>query len=147
MIADFGTASTFDAVGPDGAFLGGAIAPGLELGVEALANRTAKLPRIELAAPDRVIGRDTISAIQAGAVLGYQALANGLLARMRRELADQLEVPASAIRVVLTGGLSALPWVAGIDGVDVIDPDLTLKGLAILHSLVAGGEPLALRLG
>ncbi len=147
IIADFGTASTFDAIGPDGAFLGGAIAPGLELGVEALAARTAKLPRIELLPPDRVIGRDTISAIRAGAVLGYVALANGLLARMRRELAEQVEMPVSAIRVVLTGGLSALSWVAGIDGVDVIDPDLTLKGLAILHSLVAGGEPLALRFG
>ena len=147
VVADFGTASTFDAVGPDGSFLGGAIAPGLELGVDALARRTAKLPRIELLAPDRVIGHDTVSAIQAGAVLGYQALANGLLRRMRRELADRVEMPASAIRIVLTGGLSALPWVEAIEGVDVIDPDLTLKGLAMLHAQVAGGEPLALRFG
>ena len=85
---DLGTATTLDCVGPDGAFIGGAIAPGLELGLEALAARTAKLPRVELRTPDRVIGRDTVSAIQAGTVIGYQALATGLLARARRELAD-----------------------------------------------------------
>jgi type III pantothenate kinase len=147
VVADFGTASTFDAVAPDGAFLGGAIAPGLELGLEALAARTAKLPRIELRAPERAIGRDTVSAIQSGAVLGYQALATGLLARIRRELADELGMPTGAVRTILTGGLSAAPWAAAIDGVDVIDPDLTLKGLAILHAEVAGGEPLALGLG
>jgi type III pantothenate kinase len=147
VVADFGTASTFDAIDPDGAFLGGAIAPGLELGLEALAARTAKLPRIELRAPDRAIGRDTVSAIQAGAVLGYEALATGLLARIRRELADQLGMPLDGIRTILTGGLSAAPWAAAIEGVDVIDPDLTLKGLAILHAEVAGGEPLALGLG
>ena len=72
----------------DGAFVGGAIAPGLELGLEALAARTAKLPRVELRTPDRVIGRDTVSAIQSGTVFGYQALVAGLLARARAELAD-----------------------------------------------------------
>src|SRR4029077_19744296 len=86
VVADFGTATTFDAIGPDGAFLGGAIAPGLELGLDALAARTAKLPRIELGIPDHAIGRDTVAAIQAGAILGYQLLATGLLARIRREL-------------------------------------------------------------
>ena len=147
VVADFGTASTFDAIAPDGAFVGGAIAPGLELGLEALAARTAKLPRIELRAPDRAIGRDTVGAIQAGTVLGYEALASGLLDRIRRELAEQIDQPVSAIRTILTGGLSAAPWAAAIPDVDVIDPDLTLKGLAILHAEVAGGEPLALGLG
>ena len=80
-------------VAADGAFVGGAIAPGLELGLEALAARTAKLPRVELRTPDRAIGRDTVSAMQSGAVLGYQALAAGLLARIRRELADASDVP------------------------------------------------------
>ena len=79
VVVDLGTATTFDCVAADGAFVGGAIAPGLELGLEALAARTAKLPRVELRAPDRAIGRDTVSAIQAGAVLGYQALVAGLL--------------------------------------------------------------------
>jgi type III pantothenate kinase len=147
VIADFGTATTFDCVAADGAYVGGAIAPGLELGLEALAARTAKLPRIELRAPDRAIGRDTVSAMQSGTVFGYQALATGLLARIRRELADASDVRYEDVRTILTGGLSAAPWAAAIEGVDVVDPDLTLKGLAILHAEVSGGEPLQLGLG
>ena len=88
VVVDFGTATTLDCVAADGAYVGGAIAPGLELGLEALAAQTAKLPRIELRDPDRAIGRDTVSAMQAGTVIGYQALTAGLLARVRRELAD-----------------------------------------------------------
>lgn len=146
VVVDFGTATTVDAIAADGAYVGGAIAPGLELGLEALAARTAKLPRIELRAPDRAIGRDTVSAMQAGAVLGHQALAAGLLARVRRELADGAGIPPGDVRAILTGGLSAAPWVRGLEGIDAIDPDLTLKGLAILHAEVGGGEPLELGL-
>ena len=94
VVVDLGTATTFDCVASDGAYVGGAIAPGLALGIEALAARTAKLPRVELRAPDRAIGRDTVTAIQSGAVLGYQALVTGLLARIRRELADANGVAA-----------------------------------------------------
>ena len=82
-MVDLGTATTFDCVASDGAYVGGAIAPGLALGIEALAARTAMLPRVELRAPDRAIGRDTVTAIQSGTVLGYQALVTGLLARIR----------------------------------------------------------------
>jgi len=146
VVVDFGTATTFDCVAADGAYIGGAIAPGLELGLEALAARTAKLPRVELRTPDRAIGRDTISAIQSGAIFGYQALAGGLLGRVRRELADMAGVEPAAVRAILTGGLSRAPWAAAIDGVDAIDPDLTLKGLAILHAEVRGGERLELGL-
>jgi type III pantothenate kinase len=142
VIADFGTATTFDAVAGDGAFVGGAIAPGLELGLEALAARTAKLPRIELRAPDRAIGRDTVSAMQSGAIMGYQALVAGMIARFRSELAEAGGIAAGDVRAILTGGLSAAPWARAIPGVDAIDPDLTLKGLAILHAEVSGGEPL-----
>jgi type III pantothenate kinase len=141
VVVDFGTATTLDCVGPDGAYVGGAIAPGLELGLEALGARTAKLPRIELRTPARAIGRDTVSAMQSGTVFGYQALATGLLARVRAELAEQSATPPGAVHTILTGGLSAAPWASGIEGVDVIDPDLTLKGLAILHAEVAGGDP------
>jgi len=141
IVVDFGTATTFDVVAPDGAYIGGAIAPGLELGLEALAARTAKLPRVELRAPDRAIGRDTISAIQSGTVFGYQALATGLLARIRRELAEMSAVPPESIRTILTGGLSAALWAKGIEGVDVIDPNLTLRGLLLFHAETAGGEP------
>ncbi len=142
IVVDFGTATTLDCIGPDGAYVGGAIAPGLELGLDALAARTAKLPRIELRSPDRAIGRDTVSAMQSGTVFGYQALASGLLARLRRELAEQTGGSPDDVTGILTGGLSAAPWARDVDGVDVIDPDLTLKGLAILHAEVAGGEPL-----
>jgi type III pantothenate kinase len=141
VVVDFGTATTFDCVGADGAYVGGAIAPGLELGLEALAARTAKLPRIELRTPDRAIGRDTVSAMQSGSIFGYQALATGLLARIRAELAELAGVAPEAVHTILTGGLSAAPWARAIEGVDVIDPDLTLRGLAILHAEVAGGEP------
>jgi len=146
VVADFGTATTFDCVAADGAYVGGAIAPGLELGVEALAARTAKLPRIELRTPDRAIGRDTVSAMQSGTVFGYQALTSGLLARVRAELADAAGVAPADVKAILTGGLSAAPWARALDGIDAIDPDLTLKGLAILHAEVSGGEPLELGL-
>jgi type III pantothenate kinase len=146
VVVDFGTATTFDCVGADGAYVGGAIAPGLELGLEALAARTAKLPRIELRAPDRAIGRDTVTAMQAGTVFGYQALVSGLLARIRRELADLAGVEPEAVRAILTGGLSGAPWTSDLPGIDAIDPDLTLRGLAILQAEVAGGERMELGL-
>lgn len=146
IVVDFGTATTLDCVAADGAYVGGAIAPGLELGLEALAARTAKLPRIELRAPDRAIGRDTVSAMQSGTVFGYQALAGGLIARVRRELAEAAAIDPADVRVILTGGLSAAPWAQAIEGVNAIDPDLTLKGLAILHAEVGGGQPLELGL-
>ena len=146
VVVDFGTATTLDCVATDGAYVGGAIAPGLELGLEALAARTAKLPRIELRTPDRAIGRDTVSAMQSGTIFGYQALAAGLLDRVRRELAAANDVTPTEVRAILTGGLSAAPWARALEGIDAIDPDLTLKGLAILHAEVAGGEPLELGL-
>ncbi len=146
VVVDFGTATTFDCVAGDGAYVGGAIAPGLELGLEALASRTARLPRVEPAVPPRAIARDTIGAIQSGAVFGYVALTNGLLRRIRRELAETHAMEPAAVKAILTGGLSQAPWATQIEGVDAIDPDLTLKGLAILHAEVAGGEPLKLGL-
>ena len=146
VVMDLGTATTLECAAADGAYVGGAIAPGLELGIEALATHTAKLPRIELRAPDRAIGRNTVQAMQAGTIFGYQALANGLLERVRTELAEASGVPASDVKAILTGGLSTGPWARAIRGVDAIDPELTLKGLAILHAEVGGGEPLELGL-
>jgi len=146
VVVDLGTATTFDCVAHDGAFVGGAIAPGVELGLDALASRTAKLPRVELRLPDRAIGRDTTTAIQSGAVLGYQALVAGLLARIRRELADAGDVAIGEVHVVMTGGLAMLPWAGALEGIEAVDPELTLKGLAILHAEVAGGQPLELPL-
>jgi type III pantothenate kinase len=141
IVVDFGTATTFDCVSRDGAYVGGAIAPGLELGLEALASRTARLPRIELVEPQKAIGTDTVSAMQSGVVLGYRALTLGLLERIRDELARAEKIDAAKIQVVLTGGLSAAPWARNLPGVDAIDPELTLKGLAILWAM-ASGEPM-----
>lgn len=134
IVVDLGTATTLDVVASDGAYIGGAIAPGLELGLEALAARTAKLPRIELRRPARVIGRDTVSAMQSGAIIGYLGLAGELIRRTREELAA--ESGAARIRVILTGGLSRAPWIEDLEGVDVVDPDLTLRGLVLLHAAV-----------
>lgn len=146
VVMDLGTATTLECVAADGAYVGGAIAPGLELGVEALAARTAKLPRIELRTPDRAIGRTTLDQMQSGTVFGYQALANGLLERVRDELAEATGVATASITTILTGGLSAAPWARALRGIDAVDPDLTIKGLAILHAEVSGGEPLELGL-
>jgi type III pantothenate kinase len=134
IVVDLGTATTLDVVAADGAYIGGAIAPGLELGLEALAARTAKLPRIELRRPEHVIGRDTISAMQAGAVIGYLGLAGELIRRTRAEMAATGE--GDDPRVILTGGLSRAPWVEDLEGIDAIDPDLTLRGLVLLHAAV-----------
>jgi type III pantothenate kinase len=142
IVVDFGTATTFDCVSRDGAYVGGAITPGLELGLEALASRTARLPRIELQEPPKAIGTDTVSAMQSGVVLGYRSLTLGLLESIRTELARNEKVDADTIQVVLTGGLSAAPWARTLPGVDAIDPELTLKGLAILWAL-ANGELVA----
>jgi pantothenate kinase type III len=84
--------------------------------------------------------------MQSGTIFGYQALATGLLRRVRQELAQAADVEPRDVKAILTGGLSAAPWAATLEGIDAIDPDLTLKGLAILHAEVAGGERLELGL-
>ncbi|HEX5148149.1 MAG TPA: type III pantothenate kinase [Candidatus Limnocylindrales bacterium] len=146
VVMDLGTATTLECVASDGAYVGGAIAPGLVLGLEALATRTAKLPPIELRTPDRAIGRSTVQQMQAGTIFGYEALAVGLLERVRSELAALSGVEPSDVKAILTGGLSAAPWARALRGIDAIDPELTLKGLAILHAEVGGGERLELGL-
>ena len=139
IVVDFGTATTFDAVAADGAYVGGAIAPGLELGLAALAERTAQLPRVEAAAPRAAIGRDTVSAMRSGAVFGHIGLARELLARITDEL--EQDAAGNRVRIVLTGGLSSASWFRELPGVDAVDPDLTLKGLALLHAGVTAGIP------
>ncbi len=131
IVVDLGTATNFDVVSADGAYIGGALAPGLELGLAALAERTAKLPRVELAEPAWAIGRDTVAALQSGAIIGYRGLVREIVAAIKAELAaDDGRQP----RVILTGGLSEAPWAADIPGVDVVDPALTLRGLVLLHA-------------
>jgi type III pantothenate kinase len=140
IVVDCGTATTLDAVDHAGAFVGGAIAPGLGLGLEVLAARTARLPRVEPSLPSGAIGRDTEEAIRVGTVLGHRAMIEGLAARMRRELATGAGIAPRDVRVVLTGGLATLPWARGVDGVDAIDPDLTLRGLVLFHRAASGAD-------
>jgi len=140
IVVDCGTATTLDAVDHAGAFVGGAIAPGLVLGMEALAARTARLPRVEPRLPDGSIGHDTVGAIRVGSVLGHRAMIEGLLARMRRELAAGTGSSPHDVRVVLTGGLASLPWAGTVEGIDAIDPDLTLRGLVLFQRAVTGSD-------
>ena len=128
---DFGTATSFGAISARGEFLGGAICPGLKLAADALTENTAKLPRFELVKPDSVIGRTTVTNMQAGIVYGYIGQINYLVERMKREMG----VPN--IKVVATGGLAVL--VAGEShAIDVMDGLLTLKGLCLIYAKNAG---------
>lgn len=140
VVIDLGTATTFDVVAADGAFIGGAIAVGIGLGLEALASRTAQLPLVPLVMPQRAIGRDTVTAIQSGALIGHVGLIGELIRAITAELAlDRGDPP----KVILTGGYSNTDWATQIPAVDAIDPLLTLRGLAILHSEVKRQESVA----
>lgn len=126
-IIDFGTGTTFDAINAAGEYVGGAIAPGLEIALQALAGHTARLPRVELRPPPAAIGRNTVHAMQSGLVFGYVALVEGMVARFRAELGPDL-------RVIGTGGLAEV-IAAETDAVQQVDPWITLKGLRIVYQL------------
>jgi len=125
IVVDLGTATTFDAISPRGEYLGGVIVPGLVVSAEALFSRAAKLPRVDVRRPPRLIGRNTVHSIQSGLYHGYAAMINGMLKRIRAEMEGEP-------RVVVTGGLSAV-LADELEGVDLIDPDLTLEGLRLIH--------------
>jgi len=130
IICDFGTATTVDAIDAAGDYLGGAIAPGLQVSHDALVERASRLPRVDLVAPGSVLGHSTRASMQAGIVLGYAGLAEGLVARMRREMDGDP-------KLILTGGLA--PIMAGIiSGVHAVDERITLVGLRLIHELNAG---------
>jgi type III pantothenate kinase len=124
VVADFGTTINFDAVSSDGEYLGGVIAPGIEMSLEALHQRTAKLPHIELAAPESAIGPGTLPAIQSGIVYGFAGGVDGIVARIREELGDE----ATAIA---TGGMAGVV-VPFCEEIDEVDDLLTLTGLRII---------------
>lgn len=129
VIVDFGTATTFDAVTERGEYVGGAIAPGVDVAMDALFSRAAKLPRVELKRPAKVIGKNTIAALQAGIVYGYAGLVDELILRTKAELGGNP-------KVIATGGLSGL--FAGVcKHIEKIDEFLTLDGLRILHDINA----------
>ena len=128
IVVDLGTSTNFDLVDASGAYIGGAIAPGMGLSLEALVGRASKLPRIELHRPPSAIGASTVTAMQSGAVIGYIGLVSGLLTALRGELIERS--PADArVTVVATGGYTYQPWLREVPGIDAVEPDLTLRGI------------------
>jgi type III pantothenate kinase len=125
IIVDFGTATTFCAISKQGDYLGGAIAPGIGISTEALFEKAAKLPRVELARPRRVIGKDTITSIQAGITYGFVGQVDGIARRMAKEL------PSPPL-IVATGGFASL-IARESEVIDQVNPLLTLEGLRIIY--------------
>ncbi|MHB8618634.1 MAG: type III pantothenate kinase [Chloroflexota bacterium] len=128
VVVKFGTATTFDAVSEDGAFLGGAIAPGLTLSVEALTARAARLYRVEMTAPPKAIGTDTATNLQSGIVFGYVGLVEGLIARFKQELPPLRKVVATGWEAQYIAPLTAC--------IDEVNPLLTLEGLRFAYEAV-----------
>jgi len=133
IVIDIGTATTYDAVSDTGEYLGGVIAPGVQVSGAALASATARLPRVELAAPRSVIGPNTTEAIQSGLVFGTAAEIDGIVMRMQKELGGDATV-------VATGGLAAIV-VPHCTMVDEHEPWLTLEGLRLIFERNAGAQP------
>ncbi len=125
IIADFGTATSFDTVSREGDYLGGAIAPGIVTAAESLFTRAAMLPRVELARPQHAIGTNTTSAMQSGIVFGYVGLVEGIVTRIQQELGEKT-------RVVATGGYAEL-IAKETKVIDIVNPDLTLIGLRLIY--------------
>ena len=127
IVVDFGTATTFDVISERGEYVGGAIAPGIEISLDALGQRGAQLRKVELMRPRTVIAKNTVEALQSGAVYGFAGQVDGIVARMVAELA----VPRSAVTVVATGGLAAI-IAAECTAIDDQQPWLTLLGLRLV---------------
>lgn len=125
VVVDFGTATTFDVIAPGPEYLGGVIVPGIGISADALFERAAKLPRVEVVQPPSVIGRNTVAAIQSGLVYGYVGLVEGIIARIRDEV-------DWSVRVIATGGFGST--VATLSpAVDLVDETLVLDGLRMIH--------------
>ena len=135
IIVDSGTALTIDCVTCDAEYLGGVIAPGIGISLDALDNRTALLPRVELEPPPRVLGTSTVTSIQSGITHGHSLMIAGLVDKLR----DELKFGPEA-RVIITGGYTAVlgPQIEAVS--TLIEPELTLKGLALIHQAIAGAQ-------
>ncbi|MEU8133160.1 MULTISPECIES: type III pantothenate kinase [Streptomycetaceae] len=133
IVVDFGTATTFDAVSAKGEYIGGAIAPGIEISVDALGARGAQLRKIELMRPRSVVGKSTVEAMQAGILYGFAGQVDGVVKRMAAELSDDPE----SVTVVATGGLATLV-LGEASVIDIHEPWLTLIGLRMVYERNAG---------
>ena len=129
-VVDFGTATTFDAISPDGDYLGGAIAPGIGIASQALFQRAAMLPRVDLARPPSPIGRNTVHSMQSGLLFGYVSLVEGMVARFREELGPDT-------RVIGTGGLAEI-IARETEVLQILAPWLTLDGLRMVYEMNRG---------
>ena len=127
IVIDMGTATTFDVLSEEGDYLGGAIAPGMEIAAEALYTRTARLPRIELSRPQNALGKNTVSAMQSGIIFGYVGLVEGLVARLNQELEEKA-------KVIATGGYAEV-IARETQVIEIVNPHLTLLGLRLIHEL------------
>ena len=127
VTVDFGTSTNFDVVSGAGEYLGGVIGPGVEISLEALTDRTAKLPRIDVSSPATAIGRNTVAAIQSGFAYGFAGLVDGINRRIAEELGEEA-------KTIATGGLAAT-IAPHCETIDEVDPLLTLRGLRLIHEL------------
>jgi type III pantothenate kinase len=127
IVIDMGTATTFDVISKEGDYLGGAIAPGMEVAAEALYTRTARLPRIELARPPHAIGKNTVNAMQSGVIFGYAGLVETLIARLEEEL-------GAKARVIATGGYADV-IARETKVIEVVNGNLTLLGLQLIYEM------------
>ena len=139
IVIDLGTSTNFDLLSADGAYIGGAIAPGLGLSLEALVGYASKLPRIELRRPAHAIGANTIHAMQSGTVLGYIGLVSGLLTALRGELLERSPAD-SRVTVIATGGYTHEAWLRDVPGIDAIEPDLTLRGIRYAYEAIRAAD-------
>ena len=130
VVVDFGTATTFDAISARGEYLGGAIAPGIDLAKDALYEQAAKLPKIKISAPKQIIGRNTVSAMRSGLVYGYVSMVEGMVERFKKAIGKRP-------KVIATGGLAKLIC-KYTRVVDKIDAKLTLKGLRMIGEKIYG---------
>ncbi len=132
IVVDFGTATTFDVISKKGEYLGGVIAPGIEISADALFEKAAKLPRVEIIKPKRIIGKDTVSSIQSGLIYGFVGQADEIVRRISKELRTKP-------KVIATGGLARL-IASESKTIEKIDPLLTLEGLRLIYERnVKGG--------
>ena len=134
VVVDFGTSTNFDAVSARGEFVGGALAPGIEISVDALSRRAAQLLKVELTRPPRVIGKNTVESLQSGIIYGFAAQVEGIASRMAREL---FPADPDAVTIIATGGLASLV-IAEVSIIDAYEPWLTLIGLRLVYERNAG---------